>query len=285
MKIGSEAHKELFCRSFLDNHKKYEPENLPWPELDEIALQRLRAIPFWVEALATEQKAGAMINAYTETIQDPLVKEAIALQGREESRHARLIQFLIEHYGVEIVAPPLKPVPDKIEPAFIKFGFNECVDSFLAFGIFKLARQSHFFPDPLFDIFDNVLDEEASHIVFFINWFAYLQASRGQDNKILGAGKNLWYYGKAVKHLVGIAGNTNSDKPKKSMTFKGSGTFIENLTPQGFLSACLEENTRRLSRFDERLLRPQLLNAIAKVALNTLNLLPSQQPQSKVAKS
>ncbi len=68
------------------------------------------------------------------------------------------------------------------------------------------------------------------------------------------------------------------------MSNKGSGTFIENLTPQGFLNACLEENTRRLSRFDERLLRPQLLGAIAKVALNTLNLLPSRQPQSKVAK-
>ena len=79
MKIGSEAHKELFCQSFLDNHQKYEPENLPWPELDEKALQSLRAIPFWVEALVTEQKAGAMINAYTKTIQDSLVKKAIAV--------------------------------------------------------------------------------------------------------------------------------------------------------------------------------------------------------------
>ena len=191
---------------------------------------------------------------------------------------------MIQYYGVEITAPSPKSVPEKIEPAFIKFGFNECVDSFLAFGIFKLARQSHFFPEPLFDIFDTVLDEEASHIVFFINWFAYLQASRGQDNKILGVSKNLWYYGKAVKHLVGIAGNSNSSKPKKSMTFKGSGTFIENLTPQGFLNACLEENSRRLSCFDERLLRPQLLGAIAKIALNILNLLPSRQPQSRIAK-
>ncbi|MGK7893235.1 MAG: hypothetical protein AB4372_06285 [Xenococcus sp. (in: cyanobacteria)] len=41
--------------------------------------------------------------------------------------------------------------------------------------------------------------------------------------------KNLWYYGKAVKHLVGIAGNTNSQKPKKSMTFKGSGTLVAEL--------------------------------------------------------
>ena len=26
LKIGSKAHKELFCQSFLDNHKQFEPE-------------------------------------------------------------------------------------------------------------------------------------------------------------------------------------------------------------------------------------------------------------------
>ena len=267
MKIGSEAHKQLFCRFFLDNHREYEPENLPWPDLDDIALQRLQSIPFWLEALTTEQKAGAMINAYAEKITDPLVREAIALQGREESRHASLIRFLLKHYNIEIVEPSLAPLPAKIKPAFIQFGFNECVDSFLAFGIFKLARLSNFFPEALFTIFDTVLDEEASHIVFFINWFAYLQASQGQESKILRSGLSFWYYGKAVKHLMAIAGSTSSQEQNKDFTFVGADTFIDNLTPQSFLNACLEENTRRMSRFDDRLLRPQLLNAIAKIAL------------------
>ncbi len=284
MKIGSEAHKELFCYSFLDNHRQYESENLPCPELDEIALQRLRAIPFWATALATEQKAGAMINAYTKTINDPLVREAISLQGKEESRHARLIEFLIQHYGIEMVPPNPEPLPQNIEPAFIKFGFNECVDSFLAFGIFKLARLSHFFPEPLFAIFDTVLDEEASHIVFFINWFAYLQLSQGEESKILRAGKTLWYYGKAIKHLAAIAGNPNSQKPEKSFTFTGANTFIDTLTPQAFLTACLEENTRRMSYFDQRLLQPKLLSTVSKVALNILNFLPSRPPQSRTVK-
>jgi hypothetical protein len=38
MKIGSEAHKELFCRSFMESHQKYEPEQLPWPDLDDASL-------------------------------------------------------------------------------------------------------------------------------------------------------------------------------------------------------------------------------------------------------
>jgi hypothetical protein len=29
MKIGSEAHKELFCRTFLEGHRCYEPAELP----------------------------------------------------------------------------------------------------------------------------------------------------------------------------------------------------------------------------------------------------------------
>jgi hypothetical protein len=32
MKIGSEAHNELFCRSFMESHLEYEPEQLPWPQ-------------------------------------------------------------------------------------------------------------------------------------------------------------------------------------------------------------------------------------------------------------
>lgn len=35
MRIGSQEHKELFCRWFMDTHNVYEPVDLPWPDLDE----------------------------------------------------------------------------------------------------------------------------------------------------------------------------------------------------------------------------------------------------------
>ena len=82
MKLGSEQHKELFCRSFIEGHLKYEPEQLPWPELDGLALERLQTIPFWKEALYTERKAGMMVSAFAKTISDPAIQDAIALQGR-----------------------------------------------------------------------------------------------------------------------------------------------------------------------------------------------------------
>jgi hypothetical protein len=65
MKIGSDEHKERFCDEFIACHDPYDPSSLPWPDLDEDACRRLRAIPFWPEVLHTEQRAGAQSSRLT----------------------------------------------------------------------------------------------------------------------------------------------------------------------------------------------------------------------------
>ena len=277
MKIGSNAHKELFCQSFMESHKAFEPEHLPWPHLDDTALSRLREIPFWEAALNTEQEAGAMVSGYAARIADPLVHEAIALQGKEEDRHARLIQFMIQHYDIKISGRPPDPVPNNIEQAFIDFGYGECLDSFLAFGLFKIARQANFLPEQMFTIFAHILQEEARHIVFFVNWVAYLQASQGRGAKLFRSGHSLWHYGKAVQHLFGIV-SSSSNSSGEGFTATGASTFIDDLSLEMFLSNSLQENQRRMSSFDSRLLRPQLLPGLATVALSTLKWLPKRNP-------
>ena len=59
MKIGSEEHKTIFCRHFMETYQEYDPKTLPWPDLDEAALTRLRSVPFWQEVFYTERRAGA----------------------------------------------------------------------------------------------------------------------------------------------------------------------------------------------------------------------------------
>ena len=53
IKVGSDAHKELFCRQFLETHELYDPAVLPWPELNDAQLGRLRSVPFWQEVYHT----------------------------------------------------------------------------------------------------------------------------------------------------------------------------------------------------------------------------------------
>ncbi|MEH1779146.1 MAG: ferritin-like domain-containing protein [Nostoc sp.] len=279
MKIGSKEHKELFCRSFLESHLEYEPERLPWPTLDNVALESLRSIPFWREALNTEQEAGVMVNAFAATISDPLLKEAIALQAMEEVRHGRLIKFLINHYDIQISAPPAPVLPSNIKTAFLDFGFGECLDSFLAFGLFGLAhRHVSYIPEALFNIFDAVLNEEARHIMFFVNWVTYLQIQEGKSNWSRGINA-LVHYSRALQDKIKAFSGSNEEQ-QEGFTATGASSFIDNLTPELLLSTCLEENTRRLSVFDRELLQPQLIPNLAKTALATLRLIPRRQSHS-----
>src|SRR5215470_13515541 len=135
MKIGSEEHKQIFCRHFMETYQEYDPKTLPWPDLDEAALQRLRSVPFWQEVFYTERRAGAIVKAFTDTVTDPVLKQAIAMQGEEETRHAELIRVMIDRYGIDAKELPMEMLPADIETAFKDFGFGECVDSFLGFGV------------------------------------------------------------------------------------------------------------------------------------------------------
>jgi hypothetical protein len=278
MKIGSEDHKELFCRSFMESHLEYEPEQLPWPNLDSVTLDRLKGIPFWEKALDTEREAGVLVSAYADMVDDPVLHEAIALQGREESRHARLIKTLIDRYGIEIGERPPIELKSNIEQAFTDFGFEECLDSFFAFGLFGVAREAGFFPEQFFTIFDPILDEEARHIVFFVNWFTYLQIHRGKSFLGLRTTKTLWHYGRALRNLIEAFGD--ADTSGAGFTATGASAFTMDLTPEKFLTACLQENKRRMSKFDQRLLEPQLMPRIASIALRTLQLIPRRKPRT-----
>ena len=42
--IGSEAHKRLFCESFLSTHRPFDPAEIRWPDLDAESLSRLKAL-------------------------------------------------------------------------------------------------------------------------------------------------------------------------------------------------------------------------------------------------
>jgi hypothetical protein len=272
VRVGSEAHKELFCRSFIATHREFDPEKLPWPYLDGSALDRLRGLPFWEEAIATETAAGVKISTYAGQVSDPLLREAIALQGAEELRHAALLSTLIAHYDICVAPHSSVQLPSNPEQAFVDIGYGECIDSFFAFGLFEVVRQSGFLPEPLLKVIEPILVEEARHIVFFVNWEAYHRCHRRRGFAMPRAARALRYYSRAVRRRVGAVRNSAGE----GFTMRGSSSVTVELTPKTFLGVCLSENARRLAGFNSGLLRPRFVPAMAGLALRSLSLIRSR---------
>jgi hypothetical protein len=229
-------------------------------------------VPFWQEVLHPERRAGAIVAAFTKTIDDPVLKEAVALQGFEEARHADLIRVMIQRYGIDATETPLDKLPDDIETAFKDFGYGECVDSFLGFGVFKIARQSGFLPEAMFQIFDRLMYEETRHIVFFVNWMAYRQVQRHRGRIWWRAAASLRFYIRALKRLVGTARRGAQVNDGKEFSATQASMFLDGFTFRRFLEDCYGENARRMKEFDTELLRPSFLPALADAALTSLRL-------------
>jgi len=266
MTIGSEEHKRLFCRMLLDSYDPYKPAVIDWPKLEPTALARLTGLPFWDMAVATEEIAGRRMAALAAVAEDALIGEAVALNAFEERRHKDVLGHMIRFYGIAL--KPEGPPPPVIDPlwGFLRTGYGECFDSFFAFGLFELAKRSGFFPVELVEVFEPVIQEEARHNLFFVNWVAYMQARRGG---VAG----LAFRGRCLAALAVQAWNRLKSArgvEEENFTSAGRDTVGIDLSPRQFLQLCLAENDRRLAGYDRRLLRPRIMPALARLACRFL---------------
>ena len=272
MKIGSQEHRDAFCTHFMQTYIEYEPKTLPWPVLDAAALHRFQSVPFWEEVFYTERRAGAIVSAFTQTVSDPVLKAALALQGEEETRHANLIRVMIDRYGLDAPERPMENLGSDIETRFKDFGFGECLDSFLGFGLFKIAWQAEFLPREMLQIFETLMYEETRHIVFFINWMAYTEARRGWLARTVSPLTSLHYYLRALRRMAGLAHRSKQLNDGKNFAATQVSMFLDGFNFRRFLEDCYAENSRRMSVFEPELLRPSFLPQLASVALKALRL-------------
>jgi hypothetical protein len=277
IEIGSDEHKERFCRQFVASHRRYRPESLAWPELDASARERLRAIPLWPEVLFAERRAGAIVDAYAATIADPVVREAVASQGFEEARHADFLRLMIRRYGIGADERPLDPPSPDPYRAFVAFGDGECLDSFLGFGVFVIARRALFLPDAMLALFDTLLREETRHIVLFINWMAWHQASRGRAAPWRLGSVAAIHYGRAIGRLVATIRRGRAASGGRDFSATEAAAFLDGFSWRGLVEACVAEHARRMADFDPALLRPRLLPWAAGLALAGMRLAATRQ--------
>ena len=117
-----------------------------WPDVDDATLKRLRSMPFWNEAVSTENDVARKVQKLAPLEPDPQLREAIALNGYEEGRHSSLLDHMLRHYEIPRPATREEPLSDDPLWDFMKVGYGECFDSFFAFGIYKLGGRLGLLP-------------------------------------------------------------------------------------------------------------------------------------------
>lgn len=266
LRVGSDEHKQLFCRVFVETHDPYRPSEIVWPALDAVGLARLKSLPVWDEATRTEAATAVKVQSLGRTEKDPELAQAISLQGYEEERHAEVLRLLTEHYGIARKPHPELPVPSDPRKAFLRTGYGECLDSFFAFGLFRIGADSRFFPDDITSVFERIMQEEARHILFIVNWAAYLRARRPVLLRPAFDVWRAWNVGaqafnrvKGALRMAKGGGSKNSapDASQDGFTLASHASFGD-FSLRSFLDLCLAENARRLAPYDTRLLRPRL---------------------------
>ncbi|MHA1537318.1 MAG: ferritin-like domain-containing protein [Alphaproteobacteria bacterium] len=267
--VGSPAHRELFCRMLLDTFDPYKPAIIDWPKLSGEELGRLTGLPFWSLAVRTEGLTARRMQSFADTIEDPLIREAVALNAFEELRHKEVLHDMIRFYGIEIDPEPEYAPPKNPRAAFIQTGYGECFDSFFAFGLFKLARDSGFFTPALVEVFEPVIQEEARHILFFINWLRYVQKNRNIVARPAIAARRVAAVASKLANRLSLARGSGGAN-NAQMTREGHKAMGIKLTPRGFLEVCLAENARRLGAYDRRLLRPLVIPRLVRLAMPML---------------
>jgi hypothetical protein len=265
IRLGSEAHKTLFCRTLLDTFNPYKPAVIDWPRLDTEARDRLVDLPIWDIAVQTEGRARLNVAAYGAVMADPLLRKAIELNAFEEGRHKHVLSNLVAAYGIALAPEPEYAVRGDPEWAFMVTGYSECIDSFFAFGLFESAKRSGFFPAELVETFEPVIHEEGRHILFFVNWAAWHRRNMPLwrrpffELKVLA----VWFF--LIWERIGIARDVGSGVQDNNFTVTGAKAIGADIDVAELIDICLSENERRMGVYDPRLLRPFAVPSLAKL--------------------
>jgi hypothetical protein len=266
IRIGSDEHKRLFCRTLLETFNPYKPAVIDWPKLSQDARDRLTSLPIWDIAVQTENRASLNVATYAEGVADRLLRKAIELNAFEEKRHRFVLSNLVEAYGIKLAPEPAYPKPRDAEWAFMVTGYSECIDSFFAFGLFESARRTGFFPEELVETFEPVIHEEGRHILFFVNWMAWHRANMAWWRRPWFELRVLAVWAFLVWERLGIARDVGNGVQDNNFTVTGASQLGADIDVAGLMDICLAENDRRLGPYDKRLLRPRFVPFMVRLA-------------------
>jgi len=272
VQLGSPEHLMLFSRMILDTHDPYRPALIDWPELEPETREKIVSLPIWDMAVQTEGRTGLFVKTFSETVEDPLLKAAVQMDAFEERRHKVVLADMVQSYGIELQPEPDYRKPKDAEWAFMRSGYSECIDSFFGFGLFKLAKDTGFFPPELIDTFEPVMREEGRHILFFVNWVAWWRRNMPWWRRPYFEAKVIVVWLFLIWERIDMAKGMgdNSKAQENNFTLNGSKELGVEVSFAELARICLSENDRRLAGYDSRLIRPRFVPAMIRLALKVI---------------
>jgi len=187
----------------------------------------------------------------------------------EERRHKVVLADMVQSYGIELQPEPDYRKPKDAEWAFMRSGYSECIDSFFGFGLFKLAKDTGFFPPELIDTFEPVMREEGRHILFFVNWVAWWRRNMPWWRRPYFEAKVIVVWLFLIWERIDMAKGMgdNSKAQENNFTLNGSKELGVEVSFAELARICLSENDRRLAGYDSRLIRPRFVPAMIRLVL------------------
>lgn len=223
------------------------------------------------------------MEAFAAIQRDPLVRSAIELIAFEERRHQEVLESMTAFYGIPLSVDRSWTPPPNPEWTFLCSGYGECFDAFFSFGLFRLARESEFFPAALVDVFEPIIQEEARHILFFANWAAYTQANRPlllrpsfawrRARALISRVRRRLRFTKRGQYGANIQEAPSVAVPQIGPEARPRRRSAPKLTISSMLSTCMAEDDWRMARYDSRLVRPRAVRHAVSAALPLLRLL------------
>jgi hypothetical protein len=105
------------------------------------------------------------------------------------------------------------------------------------------------------------MQEEARHILFFRNWTAWYRARLSWWRKLVFDARRGAVFARLIYQRVHIAREAGGN----NFTATGHQAMGINVKARDVLDLCIAENDRRMSTYDPRLLRPNLVPRLAQL--------------------
>jgi|SRR5271163_3167028 len=101
---------------------------------------------------------------------------------------------------------------------------------------------------------------------------AWRESQKGRNALVLRSANSLRYYARAIGRMAGVIRRGAETNDGKDFSATQASVFLEGFTFRRFIEDCHAENLRRMSGFDQELLQPRFLPALADAALSALRL-------------